>query len=170
MTAYYLDGEIDEDKARHAIESLHAIHEDDPSCDIEFIINSQGGCLPDGTAVYSVLHGLSNNGGGEHYVITKVRGMAGSIATLLVQAGDWRVQGPLDFQIWHEPMLNATDEFLTDLQGRINDMREYERRFVDIVMDRAKVDRLEIENLGINQDRFIMGDEALRLGLVDEVA
>jgi ATP-dependent protease ClpP protease subunit len=95
----YCEGEINDEVSREVLEQLYEIRCEDPGCDIEFVINSQGGNVIEGSAIYSELYSMSRQGFGEHWITTVVRGMAGSIATLLVQAGDNRIAGHLDIML-----------------------------------------------------------------------
>lgn len=166
----YLDGEIDDDKAREIIEELNVAHTEYPGCDIDFVINSQGGTVPDGVAIFSELRSMSERCGGEHFVTTKIRGMAGSIATLIFQAGDERVGGLMDYQIWHEQVVSAQCQFISHVKRSIADMEAHEELFLDVVMERAKVSRKTIAALDGPRDRQIFMSEAIELGLADRIA
>lgn len=166
----YLDGEIDEDKAREVIADLHYASTEYPGCEIEFLINSIGGCVPDGTAIYSELRAMSHRGGGNHFVTTKVRGVAASIATLIFEAGDKRVGGPLDVLLYHEPKICATNEFVSSVAQRIADNDSWELACLDIMMERATAHRSLIADLTGPVDREVLIPEAVSLGLADEVA
>ncbi|WP_099021243.1 ATP-dependent Clp protease proteolytic subunit [Mycolicibacterium palauense] len=167
----YFDAEVDEESVRAAIMELRDIADHPSIKEIEFIINSGGGSVPDGTALFSELRALSEHAGnGRFHIVTKVRGWAGSIATLLVQAGDHRVQGELDVQMWHEPSMSARDEFQSVLKARLESMENYERRTAELIAERCGVSYWDIRSLSQPWDREILGSEALSLQLVDEVA
>lgn len=166
----YLDGYITEKKARRTIGELYGAASEYPGCAIEFVINSQGGCIPDGTAIYSELRAMSERGGGEHHVTTKVRGMAGSIATLIFEAGDLRVGGPLDVLIYHESKLTLHNEFTSSIRNRLVDMDRWDNFYIDTLMERATASREEILALNGPVDREITIPQAVEYGLADRVA
>lgn len=166
----YLDGSIDEDKAREVIADLHYASTTYPGCEIEFIINSGGGTIADGTAIYSELRAMSERGGGEHFVTTKIRGMAGSIATLIFEAGDRRVGGPLDYLMYHEAKICTTDEFVSSVTRRIADLAAWEEACLSILMERATVPAKVIAALTGPVDREMLISEAISLGLADAIA
>lgn len=163
-------GEIDEEKAREVITELHYASTEYPGCQIEFVINSPGGAIEDGSAIYSELYAMSHRGGGEHYVTTKIRGKCASMATVIFQAGDWRVGGALDRLVFHEAKVCAHNEFVSDVLRDIADIEAWEVVCLDILMTRAKVERWEIDALTGPRDRQVMMPEAIRLGLADEIA
>lgn len=165
----YCEGEVTEEMAGEVLRELHTASAEDPECDIEFIINSLGGSVIDGSAIYSELYSMSDRAGGGHYVTTKVRGIAGSIATLLVQAGDHRIQGKVDIQLFHETQLASDGDFITDLKRRIAQTEHWDARYHDALCERANVSRKVIEGLSGPFDRIVSAEEAYKLGLIDEV-
>jgi ATP-dependent protease ClpP protease subunit len=166
----YLDGYITERRARKVIAELHEIHRAARRAPIEFIINSQGGSLMDGTAIYSALHAMSEQGGGTHQITTQVRGMCGSIATVVFQAGDIRQGGALDTLVFHESMISVEGEYVSMVAQRLADMQRWEEEFLDILMLRATAPREVIASLTGPLDRTILMKEAVALGLADKVA
>lgn len=165
----YLDGSICEKTARRTIANLHEIHAADEHAPIEFIINSQGGVLVDGTAIYSELAAMSLRLGGTHHITTKVRGMCASVATVIYQAGDVRSGGALDIFVFHEQMFHFSGEWLSDAAQRVSDAMKWEDKFLDILMERATAPRNIIAALTGPKDRVLLMHEAVALGLADSV-
>lgn len=164
-----ISGEIDEEQARTLMESLHYIHDDSPTAPIEVIISSRGGTVSDGTAVYSTLAAMSERKGGSHHITTVVRGLCGSIATLVYQAGDVRTGGKADMFIFHEPTMYFNGEWLSDAVQRVQDELKLQAMAMDIFMERATAPRSIIEHLEGPKDRVILMHEAVALGLADMV-
>lgn len=164
-----ISGEIDEEQARHLMESLHYIHEESPTAPIEVIISSRGGTVGDGTAVYSTLAAMSERKGGTHHITTVVRGQCASIATLIYQAGDVRTGGKADSLLFHEPMMYFHGEWLSDAVQRVQDELKLQAMTFDVFMERATAPRSIIEKLEGPKDRVILMHEAVALGLADKV-
>lgn len=165
----YLDGEITEKKARKVIEELYWASSEYPFCTIEFVINSQGGNMYDGTAIYSELYSMSQQGGGDHYVITKARGMVGSVATLIFQAGDERVGGTMDALVFHEPTMHFDYAYLSEVQERVLGCHQFVQAFLDVVEARG-ADRDVMSGRIGPADVIIRMPEAIELGLADRIA
>lgn len=166
----FLNGYVDEENATKVLADLHEAHQYSQNCPIEFVINSQGGHISDGTAIYSELRSMAERGGGTHRVTTKVRGLCGSIATLIYQAGDERVGGPLDFFVMHESMICCEGEFLSAVRARLKGQEAWDDMYLDVLMERAKQPRSIIDALSGPFDRMVPMEEAVRLGLADRVA
>jgi ATP-dependent protease ClpP protease subunit len=164
-----LDGYVNEKKARRIIRELRGIHEDDPAANVEFTITSPGGDVSGGTAIYSELVAMSERKGGTHHVTTLVRGMAGSIASLIFQAGDVRMGGALDVLVLHEQTVYFDGEWLSNAVQQIQDLLKWQDKYIDILMERATAPRSLIEQLEGPKDRRILMHEAVALGLADRV-
>lgn len=165
-----LSGYINEKKALSVIGSLQRIDGETPTAPIEVVINSGGGEIPSGAAIHSELRSLSLRGGGTHHVTTRVRGLCGSIATLVFEAGDERVGGPLDILIYHETRLSFCDEFTSNVRQCLESAEAWDEAYYDALAQRAKVSRDEIKALSGPFDREVLIPEAVEFGLADRVA
>lgn len=165
-----LTGEITEETAEKAISDLYEAHQYSPACPLEFVINSQGGHLTDGTCIYSELRSMSVRGGGKHHVTTVVRGMCGSVATLILQAGDERIGGPQDLLVLHETSTGFDSEYISVVKQHIRNLEAWDEMYLDVLMERAKQPRNVIAELSGPFDRHVYMEEAVALGLADRVA
>lgn len=166
----YLIGEITEQVAYDFLIALDKIHARAPKAPIEVVINSQGGGVADGMSVFSELEGLSERGGGTHRITTKVRGMAGSMATMVLQAGDWRVMGRGDFTVWHEARMEFHSAPLSFIRDEIAQWEAHDRLLASIIRERSTLTWPQIRELHGPSDRIVLADEALQFGLIDEIA
>lgn len=168
---HYLGGDIDGDSAAATIAALYDVDSQYPDATLEFVINSPGGELTHGCAIYSELAAMSQRGGGEHKVITKIRGEAGSIASLIFQAGDWRVGGKLDSLLLHLPHQTQVDANATILRAKIIELEAWTGLYADVHADRATISRKAfLDRLGTGEDWILTLEEAVDLGLADEIA
>ena len=138
-----------------------------PGCDLEIVFNSPGGSVIDGMALWDYLEHLKSRG---HKLTTVCRGMAASMAGILMQAGDVRVMGRESYLMIHEISAGAGGKI-----GEIADaVKFYERiceRVVDLFVARSggKITRAQFKKNWNRADWWIDSGEALRWGFIDEV-
>ncbi|MBB5167164.1 ATP-dependent Clp protease proteolytic subunit [Mycobacterium sp. AZCC_0083] len=166
----YLIGHISEETATALVKELYEIDERYPESDIELVINSQGGNIIDGLSVYSTLVELSERGNGKHFITTKVRGMAGSMATVILQAGDWRVSGEFDVTIWHEAKMSFDADFVSTIKRDVAVWEYQDAMLSGLVQQRAGLTDEECKALHGPVDRLVFAKEALALNLIDAIA
>ena len=99
-----------------------------------------------------------------------VRGLAASMATVLVQAADERVIGPESFFMVHE-LSAQTSGKIGDLEDAMKFYRKLNSRIADIYVERSegKCSRDEFEAMWARQDVWLTAEEALRYGFVDRI-
>lgn len=167
---FSLNGYIDAEVAETFIHSLWEADGNDSQAVWEVVVNTEGGDMEAGTAIFSELRSYSIRGGGTHHVVVRVRGQAASCGSLIVQAGDYRIAGKLDYLMLHEPVMTFEDAPLARVEVELAQAKSWTRNFIDIVMERGRLARWEIE-MGMNgRDWWLSGAEALEVGLIDEVA
>lgn len=165
---FHLIGELDNDRVKETLAWLHEADANDPHCDIEFVITSPGGDMNASSAIFSELEAMSIRGEGSHHVHTKVRGIAGSGASLILQAGDLRTAGVFDCIHMHRPIFSCTDMTLRDVELEMDFCHEWADLFTDVVLERCVLDRAEFEHR-LNSEWTVRGEEAYSLGLIDAV-
>lgn len=145
-------------------------HRLDPTCDMNIEIHSAGGNALAGLYLFGQLRRYSLRGGGEHRLTITVRGLAASMATVLVQAADVRVMDADAFFMVHE--LSA------QTGGKIGEMRDamkfYERlndKIAGIYVDRAegRTGLGEFQSLWTDRDVWMDAEETLSRGFVDRI-
>jgi ATP-dependent Clp protease protease subunit len=77
----FLWGQVDDDSAKHVIERLLYLEWSSPGKEIQLIINSPGGYVTSGFAIYDMIKGISSP------VSTICAGFAASMASILLSAG-----------------------------------------------------------------------------------
>lgn len=142
-------------------------------------INSPGGSAIAGMHLFDQIVAYSKRGKGSHHITITVRGMAASMAGILLQAADKRRIGPEAFLMIHEISAGTGGKI-----GEIkDDVKWYERmceRVASIFVKRATEAAKENDNIkGISAaafkkswertDWWIDSEEALKLGFVDEI-
>ena len=150
-----------------AIDRLHQFSVASPGCDITITFNSPGGSVIDGMALFDYIRFLQGQG---HKFTIIALGYAASMAGILLQAADVRVMAKGSWLLIHEVAFAAGGKI-----GEVEDMYEFGKRLksqaADIFIERSggKLTREHLEEKWTRKDWWLSADEALALGLIDEV-
>lgn len=131
--------------------------------DIILYINSPGGCVTDGLAIYDCIEDLHSD------VVTIVHGMAASMGAFLLCAGTKgkRFASPNSEVMIHQP--------LGGIQGQASDIKIHAERILKM---KEKLNRIFAEKTGkpyeqvcidTDRDNFLSAEEALDYGIVDHI-
>ena len=158
-----LSGEVNDDTANLIVAQLLFLESEDPDKDIYLYINSPGGSITSGMAIYDTMQYIKCD------VSTICIGMAASMASFLLMAGakGKRSALPNSEVMIHQP-LGGFQGQATDIQihaKRILKMKEKFNRIYSEVTGKP----LEVINADVERDNFMSADEAKAYGLVDEV-
>jgi ATP-dependent protease ClpP protease subunit len=156
--------------ADKCIATLARWHRLTPDCDIEVIFNSPGGSVIAGMALFDALHRLSLRGGGTHKLTIGVAGYAASMAGILVQAADVRWIGRESYFMIHE-VSAGTGGKIGEMQDDVKFYKAICDRVVKIFVARAggKITKAAFTRRWQRQDWWMLSDESLKLGFVDEL-
>ena len=136
-----------------------------PKCDIEIVFSSGGGSIVDGFVLFDFIQELRGRG---HKVITGSLGMAASMAGILLQAGDHRWMGHQAWMMIHRAAFGVIGKTF-EIEDHTAWIKRIEDRILDIFEKRSKLTRLKIKRNWDRKDWWISSDDALELGLVDEI-
>lgn len=171
MVRFNLFGYIDSEVASAFVQALWEKDNEDQTSVWEVVINSEGGDMEAGTAIYSELSSYSERNGGTHHVITRVRGQAASCASLILQAGDYRSAGKMDYIMSHEPLMTFEDVTMQRVKDELSQAQSWTENFVDILAERGKKDRdYYAKELAGGRDWWVNSVAAYNLGMIDEIA
>ena len=159
----FLSEEVNDATASLVVAQLLYLEGQDPDKDIQFYINSPGGSVTAGMAIYDTMQYIRCD------VATICVGMAASMGAFLLSAGTKgkRMALPNAEIMIHQPSAGA--------QGQITDMAIHMRR-LQIIKER--MNRIMSENTGksveevtaaCERDNFMSAQEALEFGLIDRV-
>jgi ATP-dependent Clp protease protease subunit len=159
----FLGTEIHDDIANVIVAQLLFLESEDPDKDIHLYINSPGGSVTAGFAIYDTMRYIKSP------VSTICVGMAASMAAVLLAGGaaGKRVALPNAEVMIHQPIGGA--------RGQASDIEIHAR---NILKTRERINRIlaahtgqKIENIAVDTDRdnFMTADEALAYGLIDKV-
>ncbi len=139
-----------------------AAYPDEP---ITLVISSPGGSVFDGWVLFDHLRALSAQG---HKITTIVRGMAGSMAAILTQAGDKRIIGPESYLVIHEPSSIAWGK-TSDLIDELDMMKRLTRQAEEVFARRSKLSAKEIKAKTLKKDWYVNAKECKTFGFVDSI-
>jgi ATP-dependent Clp protease protease subunit len=159
----FLSDVIDDDTANIVIAQLLFLESEDPDKDIHLYLNSAGGVVTAGLAIYDTMQYIKPN------VSTLCMGQAASMAALLLAAGerDKRFALPHSRILLHQPM--------GGFQGQASDIdihaKEILRMREELNAILAKHTSQSLERIREDTDRdfFMSGEQAKEYGIIDEV-
>jgi ATP-dependent Clp protease, protease subunit len=159
----FLGSPVDDDVANVIIAQLLFLEAEDPDKDITFYINSPGGAVTAGLAIYDTMQYVKND------IATLCMGQAASMGALLLAAGaeGKRYALPNCRIMIHQP----TGGF----QGQATDIdihaREILRMREDLNQILAKHSKQTIKKIRVDteRDNFMSAAEALKYGIIDKV-
>lgn len=159
----FIGDEINDQTASVVVAQLLFLEADDPERDISVYINSPGGSITAGMAIYDTMQYIKPD------VSTICVGMAASMGAFLLTAGTQgkRYALPNAEVMIHQP-LGGTRGQATDIKihaERILKMRDKLNR----IMSEASGQPLEIIEKDTDRDNFMSADEAVTYGLIDKV-
>jgi ATP-dependent Clp endopeptidase proteolytic subunit ClpP len=154
-----------DDSVRPALQDLNKLSRLNPGKPLTITLNSPGGSVLAGLALYDHIRELSARG---HHVTVKVRGMAASMGGILLQAGDKRVVGPEALVLIHE-VAAGTQGKVSEMQDRVNFSRKLWDKLAVILAKRSKMSAEEIQEKAHKFDWWLDAEEALALGFADEI-
>lgn len=167
---HYFVGPVDGPNVDKATTHLSAWHRLDPTCDMNILIHSGGGSALAGINLFDQLTAYSTRGGGNHNLTVTVRGLAASMASVLVQAADWRVIGPRSRFMIHE-LSASTGGKIGEMEDAMDFYRQLNSDIGDLYVARSegKIDREQFDKLWTRKDTWLTAQQALDYGFVDEI-
>lgn len=159
----YLDGEIDDKLAKETIETLIRMdlcnHKD-----ITMIINSPGGSVSSGLAIYDTMSAIKSN------VSTVGIGRIASMATILLING---AKGKRYLLPNSELMIHEVSSFncgkLAEMNDKLEHTRKLNERLVKILASKTNRTIKQIKQDTINKDHWLNATTALKQGFVDKI-
>jgi ATP-dependent protease ClpP protease subunit len=157
----------DTQTARETFDRWHRLNPDAPWT---IIMNSPGGSVIDGMALFDHLVAHSLRGGGTHHITIIVRGFAASMGGILLQAADTRVAGPEAYVLIHKVQSGAMGS-LDELEDQVKLLKMMCARVEDIFVKRAggKLSKAMLRRNWGRRDWWLDSKTALKLGVVDAI-
>lgn len=163
---FRLVGSVNGASVEKAIAQLVQWHRIDPECSITVVIDSGGGGIIEGFALYDTILWLRSQG---HHFTTIAQGMAASMAGILLQAGTERVMGAQASILIHEASFGAMGSF-GQVEDQVEFVRKLQDRLLGILAERSSLSKTQIRNRWKRKNWWLDAPEALTLQFVDRVA
>ncbi len=159
----FLTGPVDDGVASLVCAQLLHLEAENPDKEIAFYINSPGGIVTSGLAIYDTMQFIRCE------ISTVCIGQAASMGSLLLAAGTSgkRFSLPNSRIMIHQPS--------GGFQGQATDIEIHAREILSI---RARLNEIYVKHTGrelkeieeaLERDRFLIPEEAVEFGLIDEV-
>lgn len=159
----FLCGQVEDHMANLIVAQLLFLESENPDKDIYIYINSPGGAVTAGMAIYDTMRFIKND------VSTVCMGQAASMGAFLLAGGTKgkRYCLPNSRVMIHQP--------LGGFQGQASDFEIHARQILDI---KERLNRMLAENTGkdyeqvakdTDRDYFMSAEEAVKYGVVDKV-
>jgi len=159
----FLGSAIDDQVANAVVAQLLFLAADDPEKDIQMYINSPGGSVSAGLAIYDTMQHIKSD------VSTMCVGLAASMGAVLLTAGakGKRYALPNAEIMIHQP-LGGTRGQATDIQIHAEHILKTRKRLNQILADRSGQTLEQIEK-DTERDNFMDAINAKSYGLIDDV-
>ena len=159
----FLDGEIHDGSADIVIAQLLFLESVDPEKDVNLYINSPGGSVTSGLAIYDTIQYIRPD------VVTICMGQAASMAAILLAAGAQgkRYALPSSRVLVHQPWGGVHGQ-ATDIGIQAREIVRLKKMLISYFAKHTGKTDKEVEK-DMERDRFMSAVEAVEYGLVDEV-
>ena len=159
----FLRGEVNQEIANSIVAQLLFLEMEDPDAEISMYINSPGGSVTDGMAIFDTMR----------YIRPKVRtvclGMAASMGAFLLMAGEpgMRLALPNSEIMIHQPSGGASGQ-ATDVQLHAQWLQRTKEK-MNRLMSEMTNQPLEKIAHDVERDYFMTAEEALAYGIIDKI-
>lgn len=160
-----LEGEVHDQMANLIVAQLLFLESENPDKDISLYINSPGGSVTAGMAIYDAMQFIQPD------VSTIVMGQACSMGSLLAQAGakDKRLILPNARHMIHQPSGGARGQ-ATDMEIQVREILEMKKNLTNIyVKHNSKGKQFDELAKDMERDFFMSAAQAVEYGLADKV-
>lgn len=158
-----LTGAINDDVADSIVSQLFYLESDDPGKDIFFYLNSPGGAVTAGLAIYDTMQYVSCD------IATICLGQAASMAAVLLAGGTKgkRMAFPNARMMIHQPLGGAEGQ-ASDMEIQVKEMCRVKKRLNEILVHHTG-QPLKVIERDTDRDFFLTAEGAVEYGLVDQI-
>lgn len=156
---------VDMDSAKDAIRKLWYLELTDPGKPILFVINSPGGSIDAGFAIWDQVQMITSP------VTTLVTGLAASMGSILslCAAPKRRFATPNSRIMIHQPrIMGVIQGQATDLSIQAEEIAKTRKQIVDVYVGATGKSVAEIDK-AIDRDKWFSAEEALKFGLINGI-
>ena len=160
-----LDTDVNEHSASLVVAQLLYLESENPDADILLYINSPGGIVTAGMAIYDTMHFIKPD------VSTIVMGQACSMGSLLAQAGaaGKRLMLPNARHMIHQPSGGSRGQ-ATDMLIQVNEILVMKKNLTQIYVDHNSAGKtFDDLTVDMERDNFMSAVQAVEYGLADKI-
>ena len=159
----FLTGPIDDNIASLICAQILFLESENPKKEISFYINSPGGIVWSGLAIYDTMQYVSSK------IMTICIGQAASAGSLLLTAGskDMRFSLPNSRIMVHQPSGGYQGQ-VTDIEIQTNEIKKTKKRLNEISSKHTGKKITEISSI-MERDKYFSPEEAVKFGLIDKI-
>lgn len=161
----FMGGPVTDDTANVVIAQLLFLSNEDAKADIHFYINSPGGSVSAGLAVYDTMQFIRSD------VATYCIGMAASMGALLLMAGapEKRFVLPNGRVLLHQPLMGGmVTGPATDLSIQAKEMLRTRERLYELMVHHCGKDHETVAR-DCERDKWLDAQEAVEYGVADSI-
>ncbi len=159
----FLTGVINNFVANNIIAQLLFLHDENPDKDIKLFINSPGGSVSAGLAIFDTINYITPK------VATYCVGEASSMGAFLLASGEngKRYAFPNATIMIHQPLAGFSGQ-ASDITIQANEVNRIKKKLNTILSNKTGKTIKNIEK-DTDRDNFMSADEALQYGLIDKI-
>ena len=159
----FLTGPINDNIASLICAQILFLESENPKKEISFYINSPGGIVWSGLAIYDTMQYVSSK------IMTICIGQAASAGSLLLTAGEkgMRFSLPNSRIMVHQPSGGMQGQ-VTDIEIQTNEIKKTKSKLNEIYAKHTGKKLSEISSI-MERDKYFSADEAIKFGLIDKV-
>ncbi len=159
-----LNGPVNDAISNLIVSQLLFLESENPEADINLYINSPGGAVTSGMAIYDTMQYIKSD------VSTIVMGQAASMGSLLSCAGaeGKRYMLPHARHMIHQPLGGASGQ-ATDVQIQVEELMRWKNTLLD-VYSKHTGKSTETLKQDMERDNFMSAEEAVEYGLADIIS
>ncbi|TJZ69765.1 ATP-dependent Clp endopeptidase proteolytic subunit ClpP [Chitiniphilus eburneus] len=160
----FLVGPVNDQSANLVVAQLLFLESENPDKDIHFYINSPGGSVTAGMAIYDTMQFIKPN------VSTLCVGMAASMGAFLLSGGakGKRFALPHSRIMIHQPLIGGLAGQASDIEIHARELLKTKRQLNELLAHHTG-QPLETIERDTDRDNFLAADEAKSYGLIDDV-
>lgn len=160
----FISGPVDSKLANRVVEEIIMLHGDNNKAKITVYINSPGGEVHSGFAIFDMLKFI------QLPVTTVVIGIAASMGSILSLAASKgrRFMMPNARMMIHQPMLGSFQSVATDIEIQAREIQKTKLNIARLYVDATGKSKTEIL-ADIDRDNWFSAEEALKYGLIDKI-
>ncbi|MDP4934407.1 MAG: ATP-dependent Clp protease proteolytic subunit [Salibacteraceae bacterium] len=160
----FLWGGVDDDTAKHVIDRLMYLESEKPGEPINFYINSPGGYVTSGMAIYDVMQMISSP------VHTICMGLAASMGSIILSGGEKGHRSVFKHGrvMIHQPSLGGYQGTASDIEIQTKEIIKTKELGARILADNCGRNFDDIMK-DFNRDFWMTGQDAVDYGIVDSV-